>query len=158
MKKELTLGKSPAYGRREEDARVKIEALLSSAGWMPEQIERGGARFEEQQKALKRKAPDFLLYSKNRRVPLAVVEAKKPGGNMSAAIKQGLDYASLLQCAVVFASDGNIVVSAHITDGKLLVMNDSEVSEFLPEKHIVHFPKFQNMGSWRRIYFQRRFS
>ena len=135
-------------GGREADARVRIDALLANAGWRDNQIEREGARFPEQQRALRGKQPDYVLYADDRRPPLAVVEAKRPDANLRAAVRQALDYAKRLRCNVAFASDGNIVVSAHaVADGKPLVMNDAEVSSFLPEKHLTHF---QDSRMWDR--------
>ena len=131
----------------EADARVKIEAMLANAGWGGDQIRREGARYPDQQKALGGKKPDFVLYAEDRRPPLAVVEAKRENTNLRTAVKQALGYARRLKCRVVFASDGNIVVSAHVADGKPLVMNDSEVSSFLPEKHLRHF---QESRMWNR--------
>ena len=138
----------PLISGREADARVRIEALLANAGWRGDQIEREGARFPEQQNALRGRQPDFLLYADDLRRPLAVVEAKKPGGNLRAAVQQGLAYAEPLGCNIVFASDGNIVASAHAAaGGKPLVMSDSEVSWFPPEKHLLYF---QESRIWDR--------
>ena len=139
---------STTAGGREADARVRIESLLANAGWRGDQIEREGARFPEQQRALRSGRPDFLLYAPDLRRPMAVVEAKKSGGNLRAALRQGLGYAEALECGVVFASDGNIVASAHAkAAGRPLMMNDAEVSAFLPEKHLRHF---QESRSWDR--------
>lgn len=131
---------SQAGAGREADARVKIDALLANAGWTAEQISREGAKYPEQQKKLGGKKPDYVLYPAGERLPLAVVEAKKEGGDMQKALAQGLDYAKRLSCNIAFASDGNIVATAHAgADGAPLMMNDTKVSEFLREQHLLHF-------------------
>ena len=130
---------SPRSGGREADARVKIDAMLSNAGWRAEQIEREGARYQEQQKSLRGKQPDYVLYAEGSRPPIAVIEAKRENANLRDAISQALNYAKLLRCGIAFASDGNIIVSAHVSDGKPLVMGDTEISSFLPEKHLRNF-------------------
>ena len=58
---------------------------------------------------------------------------------MREAIQQALGYARRLSCPVAFASDGNVVAAAHAIDGNALIINDSPVSAFLPERHLLHF-------------------
>ena len=133
--------------KTEADARHEVEAFIANAGWRSDQITRESAKYPEQIKRLNNSKPDILLYSNDSRTPMAVVEVKKEGSNLRGAINQAIKYAKKLNCNVVFASDGNIVVSAHLSDEKPLVMQDSEVSYILPEKHLAHF---QNSRIWER--------
>lgn len=136
-----------SYRTSEEAARVSIDRMLSAVGWDDEQIELGGARYPEQKKDLQGKRPDYVLYSKEGRAPLAVVEAKKPNANLKSAVTQGIDYAKKLGCRVVFASDGNVVMSAWCPDGAPLIMDGQKVSDFLsPDK----LARFNDSNVWDR--------
>ena len=127
--------------KTEATARVKIDALLANVGWKPGQITRETALYPEQRTALGRRKPDYVLYEEGIRSPLAVVEAKKEGGDLRGALAQGLDYAKRLGCRAVFASDGNVVITGHLgaDSGGPMTMNDTDVSAFLPENHLRHF-------------------
>ncbi len=134
-------------------ARRRIRTRLAALGYRDEQIEEEQARYPEQQKALGGKRPDFLLYSDDRRTPLAVIEAKKQDSTKHSttifkAIKQGLNYASKLGSNIVFASDGNIVMTAHASNTQPLRINGEEVSDFLPEQQLLNY--FEKSNNWDR--------
>ena len=134
----------------EDDARPNIDKMLANAGWSGAQITRGRAQHPEQAKALGGLKPDYVLYAAGMRPALAVVEAKKEGMNLKAALQQGLKYAKRLKCNIVFASDGNIVATAHARadpPDAPLMMNDTAVSEFLREQHLLHF---RDSNVWHR--------
>ena len=132
----------------EDDARPNIDRMLANAGWSGAQITRGRAKHDDQRKALGGLKPDYVLYASGMRSALAVVEAKKEGVNLKAALQQGLKYAKRLRCNIVFASDGNIVATAHArADGAPLMTNDTAVSSFLREQHLLHF---RESNVWHR--------
>ena len=123
----------------EADARVLIDGQLRGGGWKPEQITRERAATAEQNRALGRKRPDYVLYRKDSTLPLAVIEAKKTGKDLRTALAQGLNYARKIGCPIVFASDGMLTVSAHAFDGKPLMVNSDEVRELPDEKFLLNF-------------------
>lgn len=129
----------PQTKTTEADARVLIDNQLRAKGWDNAQIAREGAATPEQNRALGRKRPDYVLYRKNSERPLAIVEAKKRGTNIRAALAQGLGYAKKLECPVVFASDGVLTVSAHASNGKPLMVNNEEVRELPGEGILLNF-------------------
>lgn len=125
----------------EADAENLINAQLRDKGWNETQISRQ-THHPEVQRALGGFRPDYVLYGADSTRPLAVIEAKKPRGDLGKAIKQGLQYARKLQslnCTVVFASDGDLVRSAHVVDGLPLLINGEEVKDILREKALRHF-------------------
>ncbi|MGI9338902.1 MAG: N-6 DNA methylase [Gammaproteobacteria bacterium] len=123
----------------EADARVLIDGQLRSGGWQPAQITREGAATKEQSRALKRGRPDYVLYRKGSTRPLAVIEAKKRGKDLRAALAQGLNYAQKIGCPTVFASDGVLTLSAHSSNGKPLMVNNDEVRELPDEGFLLNF-------------------
>ena len=120
----------------------RINTQLSNLGWILDGKDRNvfleGACINSEQKAkLEGKRPDYILYGKNSNTPLAIIEAKKPNGDLNFALRQGLLYAKQLGVHVVFATDSYIVRVAHISsdrvtiDGEIL---DSFVKEELLKK------------------------
>ena len=133
----------------EADAESLINTRLRESGWKEEQITRQSHR-PETRKLLGRLRPDYVLYGTDSIRPLAVVEAKKEGGNLQKALKQGMTYAKKLKssgCVAVFASDGDLVRTAHVADGKPLIINGEEVREFLSERMLCNFT---NDSMWSR--------
>ena len=123
----------------EADVRVLIDRQLRDKKWDDEQVSREGARYESQNHALGRKKPDYVLYGKDSTHPLAVIEAKRPGKDLQAAITQALSYAEKLNCPTVFASDGDVVRTAHLGDRRPLSFNGEIVREFLSERMLQNF-------------------
>ncbi len=133
---------------REAEVRaLLIDTQLRDIGWKPSQITREGVATAEQRSALGRSKPDYVLYREGSKLPLAVVEAKARGKDLGTALKQGLIYANKISCPVVFASDGALVLTGHISNGKPLMENNEEVREFLSEQKLLNY---QNDRIWKR--------
>ncbi len=136
--------------RSEQDARQIIENLLANAGWAADAIAREVPKYDEQKKALGNLRPDWLLYSADSRVPVAVVEAKKPQKNQKnllAALEQGANYAKKLACPLVFSCDGDVVMTRHMSNGAALFIGDREVSTILSP---LQMQKFLQSNVWHR--------
>ncbi len=134
----------------EQDVRQIIENQLANAGWEQRLIAREAPLYDDQKKALGKLRPDWMLYHQSRRAPVAVVEAKKPKKgqkNLAAALEQGAAYAAKLQCPVVFASDGDVLMTRHLSNGQPLMIGNVAVSHFLPPWQIL---KFAAGNVWHR--------
>ena len=128
----------PKIAQMEADARVVIDNELRLNGWVDSQIWRETAPPEYKDK-LKRKRPDYILCHKDSHKPLAIIEAKGPKKDIKQAIEQGLEYARLIDCPIVFASDGSLTLTAHIQNGAPLIINNEEVRGFLSENSLLNF-------------------
>ncbi len=122
--------------KSEADARVLIDRRLNKLGW--ENIWRETVPRAYQSK-LGGAKPDYVLCLEGGEKPIAVVEAKRAGRDLTAALQQGREYAKKIGCAIIFASDGVLTLTAHVTDGKPLMINSEEVRDFLDEKVLRNF-------------------
>jgi type I restriction enzyme M protein len=130
----------------ESATRIKINNWLSNLGWIIDEnspkcncfTER--ARTVEENKKLRGAKPDYILYSSKDFVPIAVIEAKKPGEKLEKALKQGIErYAKPLGIKIVFITDGLFIQAYHIKDVDYLYYNSEMVTEFLSEKRLLLF-------------------
>lgn len=127
----------------EADTRVMIDRSLENLGWKFEGKERNvfleHPRTEEECKKLGGKRPDYVLYSKDSDKPLMVIEAKKKGFRMDAALEQGIYYARALDAPLVFATDGVFCKSFHTKANRPPVLNGEEINELIRETVALRF-------------------
>lgn len=134
----------------EQDVRQIIENQLANAGWEERFMAREVPKHADQKTALGKLRPDWMLYTEDQRNPVAVIEAKKPQKgqkNLADALKQGAVYAGKLGCPVVFASDGDVVMTQHMSNQKPLMIGTQAVSHFLPPQQML---KFLSSNVWHR--------
>lgn len=121
----------------ETDTRILIDRALSNLGWNLEGKDKNvfleQPRSEEERKKLGGKRPDYVLYSKESDKPLIIIEAKKKGVRLDAALEQGIDYAKAIDAPLVFATDGIFCKAFHIGANKPPILNGEEVDEFIRE-------------------------
>ena len=123
----------------ERDTEILIDNQLRNLGWHndPHSAKRNvyqqRAKTQAQRTKLQGKRPDYILYPTNSDSPLAVIEAKRPGLNIHAALGQGMDYASRLDAPIVFATDGVFTKTLHAKVGKPLSLNGEELDELVRE-------------------------
>lgn len=121
----------------ETDTRVLIDRALSNLGWNLEGKDKNvfleQPRSEEERKKLGGKRPDYVLYSKESDKPLIIIEAKKKGVRLDAALEQGVDYAKIIGAPLVFATDGIFCKAFHTGANKPPILNGEEVDEFIRE-------------------------
>jgi type I restriction enzyme M protein len=96
---------------------------------------------EEQRKQLKGKQPDYILCQTGTTRPIAIIEAKKGGTDLKNALKQGTEYAEMLECPIVFAMNGAYCETRFIPNGKELILNKNEVRELITEVECLEFIK-----------------
>ncbi len=90
-----------------------------------------------QRRNMKGLSPDQVLFSDS--VPVAVLEAEKPMVSIESAFEQGMDYAGRIGCDFVFACNGPTFRSLHAPTGKLMFLNNLEVTEPLPPSGLRKF-------------------
>ncbi len=127
------------HHKSEAEARVLIDRRLEALGWRS--IWRETAPVDYYRDKLGRARPDYVLCRADSEQPMAVVEAKRAGRDLAAALRQGRAYAKKLGCNMVFASDGMLTLTAHVADGKALMINNEEVRDFLSEDVLRNFEK-----------------
>ena len=123
----------------EAQARTRIEAHLRKLGWVLDGDEQnvyqeGDCATVEQKRKLKGSRPDYILYRKGTNEPLAVIEAKRPGGaqTLDSAIRQAAGYAAKIGAELVFASD-SYVTTARRVNGEPIRMGRIRVENFVRE-------------------------
>jgi type I restriction enzyme M protein len=102
----------------------------------------------EQQKQLKGKKPDYILYETGTNKPIAIIEAKKSGVNLEPALEQGTEYAKALDVPLVFAMNGAYCETRFIPNGKNLILNGEEVRELIREKEALAFLNTNSNEAW----------
>lgn len=125
--------------RIERDTEILIDNQLTNLGWNnhPDARDRNvyqqRVKTEAQKAKLKGRRPDYTLYASNSDIPLAIIEAKKPGQNIQEAINQGIEYADILDAPIVFATDGVFTKAIHVKVNKPLKLNGEEIDELIRE-------------------------
>lgn len=131
----------------EADTRLLIDNNLKNLGWSLSGKDQN-VFFERpktisEQKKLKGKRPDYVLYSKEDGTPLIVIEAKKKGERIDIALEQGIYYAKQLEAPLVYATDGVFCKSFHVGENKVPQLNGEDVDEFIREALAMKF-----LSSW----------
>lgn len=119
----------------EADTRLLIDRSLENLGWKFGGTERNvfceQPKTEAEHKKLGGKRPDYVLYSGEQ--PLIVIEAKRPGARIDAALEQGISYARSLEAPLVFATDGVFCKAFHTGANRPPILNGDEIDEFIRE-------------------------
>ncbi len=77
----------------ESSTRIKINNWLSNLGWILDESSSDCNCFTErartvaENKLFSGKNPDYVLYSSDKKEPLAIIEAKRPGESLKKALK-----------------------------------------------------------------------
>ena len=80
----------------ESSTRIKINNWLSNLNWIIDENDpfcncfTEGARTVEENKKLSGNKPDYILYSSKNKTPIAIIEAKRPGGSMTGVLQQAM--------------------------------------------------------------------
>ena len=121
----------------EAETRVLIDRSLENLGWKFKGKDKNvffeQPRTESERKRLDGKRPDYVLYSKDSDKPLIVIETKKKGSRIDAALEQGIGYARALEAPLVFATDGVFCKAFHTVANRAPILNGEEVDEFIRE-------------------------
>lgn len=121
----------------EAETRLLIDRNLENLGWKFKGKDKNvfveQPRTEMERKKLGGKRPDYVLYSKESDKPLIVIEAKKKGTRIDAALEQGIGYARTLKAPLVFATDGVFCKAFHTGANRTPILNGEEIDEFIRE-------------------------
>lgn len=121
----------------EAETRLLIDRSLENLGWKFKGKNKNvfveQPRTETERKKLGGKRPDYVLYSKESDKPLIVIEAKKKGSRIDAALEQGIGYARTLEAPLVFATDGVFCKAFHTGANRTPILNGEEIDEFIRE-------------------------
>lgn len=121
----------------EAETRVLIDRSLENLGWkfkgQDKNVYFEQPRTETERKKLGGKRPDYVLYSKESDKPLIVIEAKKKGSRIDAALEQGINYARAIEAPLVFATDGVFCKAFHTGANRAPILNGEEIDEFIRE-------------------------
>lgn len=102
----------------------------------------------DQQKQLKGKKPDYILYQTGTNRPIAIIEAKKSGINLELALNQGTEYAKVLKAPLVFAMNGAYCETRFVPNNKELILNGEEVRELVREREALEFLNANSNEAW----------
>lgn len=121
----------------EAETRILINRNLEHLGWKlsgkDQNVFYEQPKSEDEKKKLGGKRPDYVLYSKESDRPLIVIEAKKKGSRIDAALEQGIHYARAINAPLVFATDGVFCKAFHTDANRPPLLNGEEVDEFIRE-------------------------
>lgn len=127
----------------EAETRVLIDQSLNNLGWKLTGIDQNvffeQPKTEAEKKKLGGRRPDYVLYSKECDSPLIVIEAKKKGSRIDAALEQGISYARAIDAPLVFATDGVYCKAFHTYANRPPILNGEEVDEFIREALALRF-------------------
>ncbi len=131
---------------QESASRKLIDNILAERGWITDEYSPDCEVFTERAKTtaqaqkLGGRFPDYLLYESGSNTPVAVLEAKKQGMSLSAALQDAIaKYANPLGVPIVLASDGHSTLTHHIpTDGPL-TLDDSPLTSIPDRPTLVRF-------------------
>ena len=121
----------------EAETRILIDRSLENLGWKlsgkDQNVYYEQPRSEAEKKKLGGKRPDYVLYSQESDKPLIVIEAKKKGARIDAALEQGIGYARAIDAPLVFATDGVFCKAFHTVANRPPILNGEEIDEFIRE-------------------------
>ena len=130
----------------EHDVDSSIIIQLSALGWQPDLTKQGRNVYRQvpktidEKKLLGKLRPDYILYADDdSNQSSVIIEAKKPGSTLVAALEQGKKYAALLNTPVVIATDGYRLKTWHMKKGGPLQLNDIELDELFDMSMARHF-------------------
>jgi len=131
----------------EAATRQLVDTNLKNLGWefagKNQNVWLEQARTVTEQKKLGGKRPDYVLYSRDSDTPLIVIETKKKGERIDAALDQGIFYAKKLDAPLVYATDGVFCKSFHTVGNTTPKLNGEDVDEFIREALALKF-----LASW----------
>ncbi len=148
----------------ESATRKKIDLMLSNLHWVIDEysekcnVYTERAKTVEQNKKLRRKNPDYVLYKTATDIPIAVIETKRSGQSLAKAQERAIEqYARPLGVNIVFVTDGSIIERFDIRSGTPLTLDDQIITDFLPEKQLLkHIEIGSALRSPERITYTKR--
>lgn len=132
----------------ESATRKVIDGLLVHLGWNTDEhsidcnVFTERAKTTEQNNLLQGNRPDYLLYENGTNRPIAIIEAKRPSGDLNKAIQEAVSkYAEPLNINIVFATDGVLFQSFDLRSNGPLLFDDEPVVDMLSPRLTLQFAK-----------------
>src|SRR3954451_13028982 len=129
----------------EAHTRSQIDIRLHNLGWIFDEkspdcnVFQEHAKTNEQDRKFAGGKPDYVLYESGTDVPLAVIEAKKPGLDLDGALTQGERYARAINAPLVFAFNDTFVIAKHLEQGRPLKIDGEELQDFTDQLTSLRF-------------------
>lgn len=130
--------------RLEASVTHSICTQLENLGWIVNEshpdnnVTQQRPKTEEQKELIRQhnlgsnRFPDFVLYQKGTAIPIAVIEAKRPGESLEQALEQAENrYARPLGAPLIFAYNDTFVDTRHIFRSNLLKIDGEDVRQFV---------------------------
>lgn len=133
------------YAALEAHTRSQINLRLQNLGWILDEknpncnVFQEHAKTTEQNKKFDGSKPDYVLYESGTDVPVAVIEAKKPGVKLDKAIEQAESYAKAIQAPIVFAFNDTFVITKQLEQGRPLKIDGEELQDFTDQLTTLRF-------------------
>ena len=84
--------------------------------------------------------PDFILYERDSNSPICVIEAKRPGQSLHAALDQAEErYARPLNAPLIFAYNDTFVATRYLHNGRSLKIDGEDVRQFIDHYTALRF-------------------
>jgi len=129
----------------EAHTRSQINLRLKNLGWELNEkdpkcnVFQEHAKTHEQNELFRGLKPDYVLYETGSDTPLAIIEAKKPGGSLEKALSQAEQYAQAINAPLAFAFNDTFVITKHIHQKRPLKIDGEELQDFIDEQTILRF-------------------
>jgi type I restriction enzyme M protein len=129
----------------ERDIETLVDKRLKELGWIEDihsdkrNIWKQQPATEEQKKELRGKRADYILYKSETFEPLIIIEVKRPGKDISDALRQGKEYAKILKAPLAIATDGTFTKIVHVDFQKDLTLNGENFEDLLNEEQALKF-------------------
>jgi len=130
----------------EAHTRTQINLRLTNLGWNLNEkdpkcnVTQEQAKTDELNNLFHGKKPDYVLYDKEGLYPIGVIEAKRPGEDLSAAMKQAIDlYGKPLGVPLAFAFNDTFVTAKHIDQNRPLKIDGAELQDFIDQLTALRF-------------------
>lgn len=130
----------------EASVRTRIDLRLRNLGWVLDHrdpqcnVTQEQAKTDWQHKLLKGNRPDYLLYESGTDIPIAVIEAKRPGEDLDKAVQKSIElYAAPLQIPLVFTFNDTFVLTRHAVQRRPLKIDGEELQDFVDQFTALRF-------------------
>ncbi|MHA1410442.1 MAG: N-6 DNA methylase [Candidatus Odinarchaeia archaeon] len=130
----------------EASVRHHINTQLENLGWNLNEsspdfdVTQERAKTLEQNKKLRGKRPDYILYEKGTNKAIGVIEAKRTGQNLEAALKKSIDnYARPLDIPLIFAYNDTFVETRFLYNNRPLRIDGEDVKQLIDHYTALRF-------------------
>lgn len=129
----------------EAHTRSQINVRLQNLGWITDEknpncnVFQEHAKTDEQDNRFGGGKPDYVLYESGTDIPIAIIEAKKPGVKLDTAMAQAEKYAMAIRAPLVFSFNDTFVIAKHLEQGRPLKIDGEELQDFVDQLTTLRF-------------------